>query len=341
MMRHYDAEAAARERYPRFNNRKMYSGCGPCTSLAGNRAPHAHPNDCGDTTTRSDAYSSAIISVHYSHSVGLAALRLAAVSCGHFNTFISYLIHYIFNIENRMSAISPGPIKDAAHLNASVGTTDFAAAVRSSVLELVSSARMLGKAEMLCELDSDADPSVKAEFELRVKQARASLELLMTGEGDSLPPTIQADLPAPSLPAASSNATVAPSPAVARAAPAETVKPSAAAAVAQSLPKPGVAPGAAAAGFSDWDEESRVGLGPIILVALAALGLLGWYLLHGAPGTSGAFQYYQQRERCLAVSDALLDMRNGRTPRLNDSREQLQREATICDANGIDTAPRR
>lgn len=232
-------------------------------------------------------------------------------------------------------------MKDAPHLNAPVGTSDFAAAVRSSVLELVSSARMLGKAEMLCELDSDADPSVKAEFELRVKQARATLELLLTGEGDSPPPTVQADLPAPSLPALSSNASVVLSPAVALAAPADTVKPSDLGAVAHSRSKPGGASGAAAAGFSDWDEESRVGLGPIILVALAALGLLAWYLLHGAPGTSGAFQYYQQRERCLAVSDALLDMRNGRTPRLNDSREQLQREATVCDANGINTAPRR
>ncbi|KHJ54108.1 hypothetical protein LA66_11570 [Aureimonas altamirensis] len=169
---------------------------------------------------------------------------------------------------------------------------------------MVATARMLGKAEMICEIDADADPSVRIEFQRRLQQAQRDLEAAIMERGESahftLPPSI--------------------APAVNR--PTRPQEPQAAA--------------KKSASYNDWDEDrQRFGSIPAVMALLVALGLFAHWAYGGSFGASDTFQYYVARERCLAVSDAILDLRNGRPQRLPGDLPSLQREEAGCASRNM------
>lgn len=197
-----------------------------------------------------------------------------------------------------------GPPKDAEPVGPALSAEPMTPELRSHVLQLVATARMLGKAEMICEIDADADPSVRIEFQRRLQQAQRDLEAAIMERGESahftLPPSI--------------------APAVNR--PTRPQEPQAAA--------------KKSASYNDWDEDrQRFGSIPAVMALLVALGLFAHWAYGGSFGASDTFQYYVARERCLAVSDAILDLRNGRPQRLPGDLPSLQREEAGCASRNM------
>lgn len=197
-----------------------------------------------------------------------------------------------------------GPPKDAEPVGPALPAEPMSPDLRSHILQLVATARMLGKAEMIREIDADADPSVRIEFERRLQQARHDLEAAIMDRTASGPITLPAEIiPAMNLPP----------------------RPAAPAAKAEQSPT-----------YSDWDaDRPRFGSIPAVMALLVALGLFAHWAYGGSFGASDTFQYYVARERCLAVSDALLDLRNGRPQRLAGDLAALQREEADCAARSM------
>lgn len=197
-----------------------------------------------------------------------------------------------------------GPPKDAEPVGPALHAEPMSPDLRSHILQLVATARMLGKAEMICEIDADADPSVRTEFERRMQQARHDLEAAIMDRGVGGPfalpaPIIPAMSPPPRQPEAPSRAEKSPT-------------------------------------YSDWDaDRPRFGSIPAVMALLVALGLFAHWAYGGSFGASDTFQYYVARERCLAVSDALLDLRNGRPQRLAGDLTALQREEADCTSRNM------
>lgn len=197
-----------------------------------------------------------------------------------------------------------GPPKDAEPVGPALSAEPMSPELRSHVLQLVATARMLGKAEMICEIDADADPSVRIEFERRLHEARHDLEAAIMGRGESAPFTLPATIvPVMNLP---------------------TRHPESAPAAEKT------------AAYSDWDaDRPRFGSMPAVITLLVALGLFAHWAYGGSFGASDTFQYYVARERCLAVSDAILDLRNGRPQRLQGDLPSLQREEADCASRNM------
>ena len=197
-----------------------------------------------------------------------------------------------------------GPPKDAEPVGPALSAEPMSPELRSHVLQLVATARMLGKAEMICEIDADADPSVRIEFERRLQQVRHDLEAAIMERSESAPFTLP-----PSIVPAMNRPTR------------------------QQEPPP-VAEKSAT--YNDWDaDRPRFGPIPAVMVLLVALGLFAHWAYGGSFGASDTFQYYVARERCLAVSDAILDLRNGRPQRLPGDLPSLQREEAGCASRNM------
>lgn len=200
-----------------------------------------------------------------------------------------------------------GPPTDAEPVGPALAAEPISPDLRSHILQLVAMARMLGKAEMICEIDADADPSVRMEFERRLQQVRHDLEAAIMDRSAAGPITLPADI----IPAINQPSRQAETP----------------------------APTLIDNGYrasNDWDaDRSRFGSIPALMVVVVALGLFAHWAYGGSFGASDTFQYYVARERCLTVSDALLDVRNGRPSRLAGDTTALQREEADCASRNM------
>ncbi|KAA0970617.1 hypothetical protein FPY71_08965 [Aureimonas fodinaquatilis] len=72
-----------------------------------------------------------------------------------------------------------GPIPDSETRPQHALETLVSPEVRSRILEVISSARMVGKAELLANLAPVKDPTLREEFERQLEAARENLERML------------------------------------------------------------------------------------------------------------------------------------------------------------------